>query len=132
MIINFLRFRFRDDVDEPTKDRAFAALRRVASSASVAFSVIGQDLGNPADGYTHAYCVGLPDLMALDRYLREPAHREGDELFLPLLAKLARSASSDDLDPGLRDKVGALARRVHEEDPSWAALFARIPDLRLG
>lgn len=41
MIINFLRFRFRDEVDEATKERALGALRRIASSDSVAFSVIG-------------------------------------------------------------------------------------------
>jgi hypothetical protein len=132
MIINFLRFRFRDEVDQETKDRALAALRRTASSEAVAFFVIGQDLGDPAAGYTHSYCVGIPDLAALDRYLREPAHREGDQLFLPLLAKLARCASSDDMDPGLRDKIGALAQRPLRDDPEWAALFARIPDLRLG
>ncbi len=132
MIINYLRFRFRDEVDEATKAHALAALHRTASSDSDAFSVIGQDLGVPAAGYTHSYCVGVPDLAALERYLRQPAHREGDELFLPLLAKLARSASSDDMDPELRDKIGSLAQKSYGEDPSWAALFARIPELHLG
>lgn len=132
MIINFLRFRFRDDASPADQERALAAIRRIASSEAVAFSVIGQDLGDPAEGYTHSYCVGIPDLAALERYLSQPAHREGDAIFLPLLAKLARSASSDDLDPALRDKIGALAQQRLQADPEWAALFARIPDLRLG
>lgn len=132
MILNFLRFAFRDEVDEATKARAFEVLRRTASSDSVAFSVIGQDLGDPAAGYTHSYCVAVPDLGALERYLRQPAHREGDQFFLPLLSKLARSASSDDMHPELRDKVGAIAQKVLLDDAEWAALFARIPDLKLG
>ncbi|MCW5831635.1 MAG: Dabb family protein [Labilithrix sp.] len=132
MIINYLRFRFRDDVGEEAKERALVAIRRIASSEAVAFSVIGQDLGDPAAGYTHSYCVAIPDLAALARYLADPAHREGDLIFLPLLAKLARSASSDDNDPALRDKVNALARERLATDPEWAGLFARIPDLQLG
>jgi hypothetical protein len=60
--------------------------------------------------------------------LHEPAHREAD--ILPLLAKLWRSASSDDLDPKLRDKIGALAQSAY--DPQRAALFVRIPELHLG
>ncbi|MFP2956340.1 Dabb family protein [Myxococcus sp. 1LA] len=132
MLINFLRFRFRDEVDDATRERALAAFRKVASSSAVAFSVIGQDLGDPSEGYTHSYLVAIPDLEALKRYLHEPVHREMDLFLLPLLAKLARSASSDDLDPWLRDKVGALAQQRLDNDPEWAGLFARIPDLRLG
>lgn len=132
MILNLLRFRFRDDVDEATKERALATIRRTASSSAVAFSVIGQDLGDPAAGYTHSYCVGIPDLDALERYLREPAHTEGDKLFLPLLAKLARLASSDDPDPALRGKIGALVQQRLAEEPEWAALFTLIPEVQLG
>jgi Stress responsive A/B Barrel Domain len=132
MIVNLLRFRFRDDVDDATRERALAAIRQTAAVDSVAFSVIGQDLGDPSDGYTHSYCVGVPDLAALARYLDHPAHRKGDELFLPLLAKLTRSASSDDMDPLLRTKIGALVREKMAADPTWAALFELIPDLRLG
>ncbi|AKU97847.1 hypothetical protein AKJ09_04511 [Labilithrix luteola] len=132
MILNFLRFRFRDEVDEATKARALDVLRRTASSDAVAYSVIGQDLGDPAGGYTHSYCVAIPDVAALEQYLRQPAHREGDQFFLPLLSKLARSASSDDMDPGLRDAIGALAQKVLLDDAEWSALFAAIPDLKLG
>jgi hypothetical protein len=132
MIINFLRFRFRDQVDQTMRERALAAIRRTASSASVAFSLIGQDLGDPAEGYTHAYCVGVADLAALDAYLSEPAHRQGDEIFLPLLAKLSRAAASDEKDPELRERIGQLMRRRLEADPGWAALFGLVPDLRLG
>ncbi|MFY0541416.1 Dabb family protein [Nannocystis pusilla] len=127
-----MRFRFRDEVDEPTKAHALSVLQNIASSESVVFSVIGQDLEDPAAGYTHSYCIGLPDLAALARYLREPVHCEGDRFFLPLLAKLSRSASSDDLDPGLRDKIGSLVRQRLEDDPEWAALLAGIPDVQLG
>ena len=132
MIINVLRFRFRDEVDEATRGRALAAIKKVASTEAVAFSVIGQDLGDPAAGYTHSYLVAIPHLDALRRYLYEPIHREADLFFLPLLAKLARNASSDDTDPALRDKIGALVQQRITEDPEWAGLFARIPEVQLG
>lgn len=132
MIINLLRFRFRDDVDTATRERALAAIRRTAASDAVAFSVIGQDLGEPAAGYTHSYCVAIPDLAALERYLMDPAHTEGDALFLPLLAKLARISSSDDADPALRDKIGALVQAKLVAEPAWGALFAEIPEVQLG
>lgn len=131
MILNLLRFRFRDGVDDATKERALATIRRTASSKAVAFSVIGQDLGDPSAGYTHSYCVGIHDLDALALYFREPAHSEGDMFFLPLLEKLSRVSSSDDPDPNLRDEIGALFQQKLAAEPEWAALFAAIPHAEL-
>ncbi len=54
-----------------------------------------------------------------------------DKLFLPLVAKLARVSSSDDPDPALREKIGALVQKKMAEEPEWAALFERIPDVKI-
>jgi stress responsive alpha/beta barrel protein len=131
MIINLLRFRFRDDAGEAEKARALAAIARTAAVEAVAFSAIGQDLGDPAEGFTHAYCVGIPDLEALGRYFDAPVHREGDFLFLPLLAKLVRHSLSTDDDPAMAEKIAAVWRQKVANDEAWVGLFRLIPDLAL-
>ncbi|APR80991.1 Hypothetical protein A7982_06338 [Minicystis rosea] len=131
MIINMLRFRFRDGTLREEEARALAAIRRTATMESVSFSAVGQDLGDPADGFTHAYCVGIADLPALQRYFDNPIHREGDFVFIPLLAKLSRTALSDDMAPGLGAEIAAMFQRHMARDPEWARLLAQIPDANI-
>ncbi|NRD67124.1 Dabb family protein [Corallococcus exiguus] len=131
MFINLLRFRFRDGVPEEKKARALEAISRTAKSEAVSFSVVGRDLGNPADGFTHASCVGIADLSALKRYFDDPLHRAGDLLFLPLVGRLWRMALTDDADPALGEKIQAMHAEKMAGDPEWAALLAAIPDLQL-
>lgn len=122
MITSILRFQFRNEVDEAERQQALKVIMRTAAAESVAFSSIGRCFGN--DGYTHAYCVSLPDLAALKRYLREPFHREGDFQFIPLLARLSQMIVSDDPDPDLAAKIGKCWSAT--VDPEWQALFDRF------
>jgi hypothetical protein len=122
MITNILRFRFKDEVSESEKKKALAVIERTASAESVAFYSLGKYLGD--EDYTHAYCVGIPNLDALNRYLSEPAHREGDFYFIPLLDKLSRMMVSDDPDPDLVTKINASWNNA--VDPEWRALFDRL------
>ncbi|EYF03838.1 Dabb family protein [Chondromyces apiculatus] len=131
MIINLLRFRFRDEVSEAERADALAAISRTASLDAVAFSVIGRDLGDPAAGFTHAYLVAIPGLEALERYFDAPVHRAGDFQFIPLVAKLSRSGFTSDDDPDLGEKIMALWRRKMSADPGWLALFDLVPELSL-
>ncbi len=116
-----LRFSFKESATEEDRERVLALMRRTASVESVAFSTVGQNLDG-ADGFTHAYCVGIPDLPALRRYMHDPVHLAGDPQILPHLARLAIGPDvSDDMTP-------TLARRIldlHEEKvalhPEWAA-----------
>ncbi len=80
MIVNLLRFRFRDDVTDDEREAVLAAMRRTAGVESAAFGTVGRDLGDPADGFTHAYCVGIEDLAALERYMHDPVHLAGDDV----------------------------------------------------
>ncbi|UUZ81973.1 hypothetical protein LJK88_46930 [Paenibacillus sp. P26] len=104
--------------------RALSIIERTAKAGPAAFYSLGRYYGNPGEGYTHAYCVSLPDLAALDRYFREPVHREGDFQFIPLLAKLSQMTISDDPDPEIIRKV--MACRNAAVDPEWMALFDRF------
>ncbi|RKH69031.1 Dabb family protein [Corallococcus llansteffanensis] len=131
MFVNLLRFRFKDGVTEAEQAQALAAITRTSKTDAVSFSVVGRDLGDPAEGYTHAYCVGIADLSALQKYFDAPEHREGDLLFLPRVARLRRIALTDDADPALGEKIQALHREKMAGDPEWAALLAAIPVIEL-
>ncbi|MFJ9367677.1 Dabb family protein [Nocardia sp. NPDC101769] len=131
MIVHVLRFRFRDESTEQQRAEVLAAMRRTASVESVSFATVGQSLGDPAEDLTHAYCVGIEDLAALERYLHDPVHLAGDPEIAPHFAKLVIGPDiSDDPDPELSDKIQALHRRKVEMYPEWEELMATIPEVR--
>ncbi|MFG1796756.1 Dabb family protein [Nocardia sp. NPDC049149] len=119
MIINLLRFSFKPGVTEEEKAEVLAAMRRTASVESTVFATVGQDLGDPDDGFTHAYLTAIPDLDALERYMHDPVHLEGDEYILPRLAKLSPVRLSDDPDPELLHKISAIHASKVERYPAW-------------
>lgn len=119
MIINLLRFSFKPGVAEDERAEVLAAMRRTSAVESTVFSTVGQDLGDPADGFTHAYLTAIPDLDALERYLHDPVHLKGDDYILPRLAKLSSVRLSDDPDPELSQKIYALHARKVEMYPAW-------------
>ncbi|MEC3919236.1 Dabb family protein [Nocardia sp. CDC160] len=131
MIVHVLRFRFRTETTEEQRAEVLAAMRRTASVESVSFATVGQSLGDPAEGLTHAYCVGIEDLAALERYLHDPVHLAGDPEIAPHFAKLVIGPDiSNDPDPDLADKINALHRRKVEMYPEWEELMATIPEVR--
>lgn len=131
MIVSAQRFRFKPEVTAEQKARAIAAITAVSEVESVAFAVVGQDLGDPDDGYTHGYLVGIPDLQALERYFRDPVHAAGDRAFLPLVEKVTGIGVSDDMDHELRQKVVALHTARVLRDPEYAELLSAIPQSAL-
>jgi hypothetical protein len=128
MIVNVLRFSFKGGVTDAEKAEVLAAMRRTASVESVAFSAVGQDLGDPAEGFTHAYLAAIPDLAALERYMHDPVHLKGDDYLLSRLAKLSAVRLSDDLDPELHQAIFAMHDRKAGLYPDWSreitALFS--------
>ncbi|MCE7008693.1 Dabb family protein [Kibdelosporangium philippinense] len=131
MIVHMLRFSFKDGTSDADKEKVLALMRRTASMPSTLFGTAGQDLGDPAAGYTHAYCVGIEDLAALERYLYDPVNIDGEWQIFPHLGRLAGVRLSDDLDPGLSEKITAMARKKFEDYPELGALMATIPEVRL-
>ncbi|MDA3627301.1 Dabb family protein [Saccharopolyspora sp. WRP15-2] len=127
MIILMLRFALRPGTTQAETAAVLAAMRRTATLDSVSFSAVGQDLGDPADGYTHAYCAGVRDLAALRRYLYDPVHLDGDLEILPHLARLSALQLSDDMDPGLKEKIVAMHREKVAAYPEWGRLLDTIP-----
>ncbi|WP_067669108.1 Dabb family protein [Nocardia miyunensis] len=132
MIVHLLRFGFRDETSEKQKAQVLALMRRTAAVDSVSFSAVGQHLGDPVEGYTHGYCVGIADLPALERYMYDPIHLAGDPDIIPHLSRLAVGPTvSDDLDPELGTKIMALNDRKLADYPEWAQLMKTIPDFRI-
>ena len=56
---------------------------------------------------------------ALERYLHDPVHLQGDEIILNRLAALSAVRLSDDLDPDLRQAIYARHARKVELYPEW-------------
>ncbi|MFD6159650.1 Dabb family protein [Nocardia sp. NPDC060256] len=107
-------------------------MRRTASMESVSFSTVGQNLGDASEGLTHAYCVGIEDLAALERYMHDPVHLDGDPRIIPHVAKIAIGPDvSDEPDPGLRDKIMALHEAKLAKYPEWAQLMQTVPEVRI-
>jgi stress responsive alpha/beta barrel protein len=119
VIVNVLRFSFKAEVPEEEKAEVLAAMWRTASTEPVAFATVGQDLGDPADGFTHAYLAAVPDLDALERYMHDPVHLAGDEYIIGRLARLSAVRLSDDLAPDLSQKIFAMHNRKVEMYPEW-------------
>jgi len=128
MIVNVLRFAFKPGTSDVEREEVLELMRRTASVESVAFSTVGQDLGDPADGFTHAYLAAIPDLPALERYMHDPVHLAGDERIMGRLARLAATRLSDDLDPELGKLVGAMHERKVAANPEWGRAVAELMD----
>ncbi|MGW3644745.1 Dabb family protein [Streptomyces sp. NPDC000878] len=126
MIVHMLRFTFKETATEEEREHVLAVLRRTASVESVAFSTVGQNLGEP-DGFTHAYCVGINDLPALRRYMHDPVHLAGDPQIIPYLARVAIGPDlSDDMTPTLARDILALHEEKVALHPEWAAEFGPL------
>ncbi|MEU4600713.1 Dabb family protein [Nocardia sp. NPDC023988] len=131
MLVHVLRFRFRDETTEEQRAEVLATMRRTAAIDSVSFATVGQNLGNPAEGLTHGYCVGIEDLDALERYMHDPIHLAGDPLIAPHFAELVIGPDlSDDMNPELGAEIMAMHERKATMYPEWAALMATIPEVR--
>jgi Stress responsive A/B Barrel Domain len=125
-----MRFRIKDGVGKEELERGLAAVSQIAKMESVSFSTFGRDLGDRAEGYTYAYCFGVADLDALDRYFSDPIHRRGDFAFIPLVAKLLGLTMTDDPDPTIGEKIFAMYNAKMAADPEWAQLLSTIPEAR--
>ena len=128
MIVNILRFSFKDGTTEAEKAKVLAAMRRTASVEAASFGVVGKDIGDPAEGFTHAYLAGVADLAALERYLHDPVHLAGDWEILPHLQRLTAVRLSDDPDPELEAKVMALHLAKAAKYPEWQQALAAVPE----
>ncbi|WP_405652369.1 Dabb family protein [Streptomyces sp. NBC_00019] len=132
MIVHTLRFAFKDGTTEEQKAQVLALMRRTASVESVSFATVGQSLGDRAEGLTHAYCVGVEDLEALERYMHDPVHLAGDPEIIPHLAKIAIGPDlSDDMAPELAGEIIALHAKKAAMHPEWAAQLEPLVEIQI-
>lgn len=119
MFVNVLRFRFKDGVSDEEQAEVLATMRRTATLESSALGVVGADLGDPADGFTHAYLSAIPDLEAFKRYTWDPVHLSGDDLILDKLEKMSSVRFSDD-EPAVGQAMYAEVAAKQERFPEWS------------
>jgi Stress responsive A/B Barrel Domain len=131
MIVIVLRFTFKTDTSEQARASVLATMRRSSTVDGVSFSTVGQDLGDPAEGYTHAYCVAVRDVDALQQYIYDPVHVNGDREVLPALARLSAILLSDDMDPELGKKTMDMRLQKIATYPWWGQLLEAIPNLQI-
>ncbi|MQY30785.1 Dabb family protein [Nocardia aurantia] len=133
MIFHQLRFKFRDETTEEQKEAVLARLRRTAAVESVSFATVGRRIGDSADdGLTHGYYVAIADLAALERYMYDPVHLEGDPYIVPHFDTLVIGPDvTDDPDPDLAAKIMEVNQRKLEDYPEWAELMATVPEVRI-
>lgn len=127
MIILVLRFAFRDGTTAEEEAAVLARMRRTADTDPVVFSTVGQYLGDPGDGWTHAYCAGVTGPDALRGYLYDPVHLDGDAGILPYLSRLSPFQLSDDMSPELGETVAAMHLEKVAAYPWWGRLLDAIP-----
>ncbi|WP_030677637.1 Dabb family protein [Streptomyces cellulosae] len=132
MIVHTLRFAFKDGTTEERKAQVLALMRRTGAVESVSFATVGQNLGDPAEGLTHAYCVGIENLAALERYMHDPVHLAGDPEIIPHLAKISVGPDlSDDMAPELAGEIMALHERKAAMYPEWAAQLEPLLEIQV-
>ncbi|MGV9415327.1 Dabb family protein [Nocardia sp. NPDC003693] len=119
MIVFVQRFSFKDEVGAQEREQVIDAIRRTISVEASVFSSIGPDLGDPSEGFTHAFVTALPDLDAVERYMHNPVHIAGDDFILPRLARQSAVRFSDDADPALGERIYEIYRRRVDADPAW-------------
>ncbi|GAA1667075.1 Dabb family protein [Kribbella sp. NPDC056951] len=119
MFVNVLRFRFKDGVTAAEQTEVLAVMRRTATLESTVVGVVGADLGDPADGFTHAYLAVIPDLEAFKRYTWDPVHLSGDDLIMDKLEKMSAVRISDD-DPAVGQAMYAEVAAKRAKFPEWS------------
>ena len=132
MIVHIMRFSFRPDTSEEARGSALAAFETLAASEATEFSIVGNDIGDPSDGYTHAACVAVRDLERLRAYMFTPLHRAADLAILPHIQKLTGFDFATEATPDLGDKVRALHQERVESSDYLGPLLEAIPELNLG
>jgi hypothetical protein len=70
-------------------------------------------------------------LAALERYLYDPVHLDGDFGILPHLAKLSAVRLSDDMDTELNGKIVAMHLKKVATYPQWGHLLDAIPNKQI-
>lgn len=131
MILIVLRFAFKSDTSEQARASVLQTMRRSATVPAVSYSVVGQDLGDPSEGYTHAYSVAVRDTDALRQYMYDPVHVNGDHEVLPALSRLTAILLSDDMDPELGQVTTAMHLQKIADLPWWGELLESIPNFQV-
>jgi hypothetical protein len=128
VIVHVLRFSFKPEATAENIYDSLESLRRMAEMKTVSFSIVGDYLGKPDDGFSHSVAFGIADLETFERYMYEPVHRQADSIIHPHVSQFDVFDISDDHDPDLEAKIAAIHQRRFNSDPALAELIDAIPE----
>jgi hypothetical protein len=109
MIYHCVRFALNPGLAADEAAQVFTILQRLEELDSVQSVVLGQDLGDPSDGFTDTVLVLIPTVKDYAAYQRAPLHAEMMAYTIPRCARMMVCDFSDDRDPHLRETLAQLA-----------------------
>ncbi|MCF4122592.1 Dabb family protein [Antribacter sp. KLBMP9083] len=128
MIIHGNRFTLRPDADAAQIEEALESLRNQGRVIpSVKSFVVGRDFGGE---YEWGATFMIEDLQGYWEYLVHPAHRNTDQVGLPLVDKFASFDITDDPDPEMGAKIAALHQRRYDSDATLTQLVSDLGEYK--
>lgn len=105
MFHHIMRFALQDGLTDSERDEVCRQIRSLENLPMVISSSLCQDLGNPADGFSHTAIVlfdGSADYLS---YLTDPDHAVIIDFVIPRWKKAMFCDASDEFDPTLYDQI---------------------------
>ncbi|MBC2637749.1 Dabb family protein [Rhodococcus sp. 4CII] len=100
-----MRFSLQDGLTVAERDEVCRQIRSLVDLPMVISSSVCQDLGNPANGFSHTAIVlfeGSADYLS---YLTDPDHAVIIDFVIPRWKKAMFCDASDEFDPTLYDRI---------------------------
>ncbi|MBC2897506.1 Dabb family protein [Rhodococcus sp. 3A] len=105
MFHHIMRFSLQDGLTVAERDEVCRQIRSLVDLPMVISSSVCQDLGNPANGFSHTAIVlfeGSADYLS---YLTDPDHAVIIDFVIPRWKKAMFCDASDEFDPTLYDRI---------------------------
>ena len=124
MIYHGNRFTLRPGVAPERLEEALESLRNQGRVIPAVKSfVVGRDFGGE---YEWGAVFAIEDLAGYWEYLVHPAHRNTDQVGLPLVDKFMSFDITDDPDPEMGAKIAALHQRRFDSDAEITKLVSDL------
>ena len=125
MIYHVLRFSLRDDLDDGEREEVCRQIASLAKLDTCLSATVCQDLGNPADGFTHSAVILLASEQDYRDYLLDTYHTDVLEYVGPRWKKAMFCDAAEDFDPGIYDRIQQTLSEM-QITPSLQAHLAEI------
>ncbi|HEY5333897.1 MAG TPA: Dabb family protein [Solirubrobacterales bacterium] len=126
MIYHIARFSFEDGLSSAEEEKGLQMLRELGDIDSTTASIVCQDVGGEAAGFTHSQIVILDGEDRYTDYHADPFHAEVIQYVIPRLKKLMICDATEDLDPAL---AGRFAKAQEGSPAMTPAVIAKLEQI---